>query len=169
MYNTVQGESTFFVMCIIVGVALAFLYDVIRISRRIVRVGIPVVNLEDIVFFITAAILMFYAAYTKNNGEIRWQGFLGGITGVSGYFLLLRNRVVDIGTKIAQWLIKAVIVVVKTVMWPICIFLRAIKKPIGVVIWYTSKKIMKIKRKKKSCENKVRMRIKTAILMARKK
>ena len=58
MYNTVQSETVFFLTSVLAGVAIAFLYDLVRISRRIVAVSDSLVNGEDILFFVASAIIL---------------------------------------------------------------------------------------------------------------
>lgn len=159
MYNSVSGDAVFFLTCIGVGILTAFLYDIIRISRRIVSVNTSVVCGEDILFFAIAAVILFYAAYIKNSGEIRWQGFLGGLLGVGGYAFLIRNRFVNWGTVIVKWLIKTALAFLKAVMLPICIIFRAVKKPISIVAWYTGKGLRQIKRVTKCQSTRIRMRV----------
>ena len=65
MYNTVSKEMIFFLTCIAAGFFCAFLYDLLRISRRIVRVNDFVINFEDILFLGAAAAILFYASYLK--------------------------------------------------------------------------------------------------------
>ena len=63
MYNSVSMETGFFFASLIAGVASAFLYDLLRISRRIVGPCDAVVNIEDILFLIVTTGLVFLATY----------------------------------------------------------------------------------------------------------
>lgn len=169
MYNTVRGDAVFFLTCIGVGILTAFLYDIIRISRRIVSVNASVVCGEDILFFAVSAVILFYAAYLKNSGEVRWQGFLGGLLGAGGYALLIRNRFVNLGTVIVKWLIKAVLALFKAVALPIRIVLRVLKKPISIVAWYTGRGLRRVKRVTKCQSTRAKMRLLAARAQLRKK
>lgn len=169
MYTSVKGDGAFFLACVLVGIIAAFLYDIIRISRRIVKANALVICGEDIVFLVVSALLLFYAAYVKNSGEIRWQGFIGGATGVLGYFLIFKNNVVNIGTAVVIWGIKAALWVLRVVMFPVRIVLRALKKPVAFVAWYTSRHISRAKRVAKCSVTRMKMRISAARAMAKKK
>lgn len=169
MYTTVSMEAAFFLTCMLAGIAAAFVYDILRISRRIVKAGTVAVNLEDILFFVAAALMLFYAAFLKNSGEIRWHGFLGGGTGVALYIFVVRNRVVDIGTALVKWTMKAFVTVVRICSFPLRILFKALKKPISVVAWYTGRSVRRAKRVVRQTRARVKVRAKNAVLVLRKK
>lgn len=169
MYNTVQNEAIFFLACIVSGALIAFLYDIVRISRRLISVSDPIVNAQDIVFFALAALVLFYTAFTKNSGEVRLQGFLGGAIGVFGYAFLVRNRFVNLGEAVLKWLIKFIIWLLSTVAFPLRIIFRALKKPVVVVAWYTGQALKRARRVAKCQGARAKMRVSAAISMNRKK
>ncbi len=169
MYSTVSGEAVFFLCCIAAGALAGFLYDIIRISRRIVTVGASVVTIEDILFFVVTALILFYVAYLKNSGEVRWQGFIGGALGVALYIFVVRNRIVDAGTAFIRWLMKVFVRVVRICLFPVRIVFKALKKPIAVVAWYTGKGLRRAKRLARQAKLKSRMRVKSAFMALRKK
>ncbi len=169
MYNTVQNDATFFLICILVGLLTAFLYDIIRISRRLVKVGTSAVTVQDIFFFAFFAVALFYAAYIKNSGEVRWQGFIGAIAGVCLYAALVRNRFVNLGTFLLKWLINSAFKFMRIILFPLTLLMRALRKPVEIVAWYTSKTLQKATRISKTHRAKAKMRLKAALLMARKK
>lgn len=133
------------------------------------RLGASAVVFEDILFFAAAALMLFCAAYLKNSGEIRWQGFLGISLGAALYAFVVRNRFVDIGTAAVRWFMKAFVAAVRIFLFPIRLVLRAFKKPIGVVAWYTGKSLRRAKRIVRRTRSKVKLRVKCAALLLRKK
>ena len=169
MYPTVSGEAVFFAACMGAGALSAFIYDVLRISRRIVNANTLAVNLEDILFFIAAALILFYTAYIKNSGEIRWQGFVGGGCGVLLYAVVARNRFVDCGTAMVLWLMKLFVAVVRMVFFPIRIILRVLKKPVSIVAWYTGRSLRRIKGIVRNGKTRAKNRLKSAFFVLRKK
>ncbi len=113
--------------------------------------------------------MLFYAAYLKNSGEVRWQGFIGGALGAGIYFVAVRNRVVDAGTAIVRWFMKAFVGAVRICLFPVRIIFKALKKPIAVVAWYTGKGLRRAKRLARQAKLKSRMRVKSAFMVLRKK
>lgn len=145
MYNSVPLEIQFFIACTIAGFVISFLYDLLRISRRIINVNDFVINAEDLLFFAAAAVILFYAAYRKNSGEIRWQWFIGGALGVSLYIVIVKNRFLNASIAIYSVLVKIVGAVIKILLFPIKLIFKIFKKPISVVAWYTGKGVKRIK------------------------
>ena len=169
IYSTVKGEFTFFFFSLLAGVFLAVLYDTIRISRRVVKVGTPVVLFEDILFFVLSAPLFFAVAYITNDGEVRLHGFFGAALGIAVYFLVVKNRFVNFGTAILLWLIKAVLKVFEWILFPIRLVLRVLKKPIDVVVWYTGKSFAGARRRAQTLKTRFKLRTKALFTMIGKK
>lgn len=169
MYTSPSGDIAFFAAAVLSGAVIAFLYDLIRISRRIVPTNTSVLGIEDIVFFGAAAVILFYAAYVKNHGEIRWQGFLGCGSGISAYAFLIRNRFVNLGTTFVKWLIKSALWLFRVVSFPIKIILRALKKPIDIIAWYTGSGLRRARQIAKCGRAKTRIRVKSALSMRKKR
>ena len=59
------------------GVILAFLYDLFRIKRRFVRTSAIFIHIEDLLFWLVAAIIVFLASYIISSGETRFYFFSG--------------------------------------------------------------------------------------------
>lgn len=89
-----SDENLFLVYAIYTGVYITFLYDLIRIARRVIRHNTFLVSLEDIVFWVYVSAKFFLLMYRYSNGLIRWYAVLGALAGmlvykkaVSGYFV----------------------------------------------------------------------------------
>lgn len=72
----------------LIGVCMVAVYDLIRIFRRIVPHGILWISLEDILFWLTAALVEFFMLYRENNGVIRAYIIGGSAVGALVYYLL---------------------------------------------------------------------------------
>ncbi len=169
MYNTVPAEIQFFLTCVFAGFVVAFLYDIFRISRRIVSVNDVVVNVEDLIFFSLAAIILFYAAYLRNSGEIRWQWFIGGAFGIGIYIFIIRNRFLNISMFLVSLFNKLFGIVIKIMFFPIKIIFRIFRKPISVVAWHTGRGFRKIRRVTQYGKTKIRVNMKSVYGMLRKR
>ncbi len=169
MHTDVSAEFVFFLASIAAGVAIAFLYDLLRISRRIIGPGDAIVTFEDILFMAAAAFILFYAAYLKNDGEIRWQSFIGGAIGIGIYIAIVRNRFVNLSTFVLKWLAKIMEKIVRFLLFPLRLVFLAFKKPICVIIWYAGRGFKRIRRYTSRKKCKFSLRAKNIRLMLRKK
>ena len=87
--TAMENENLFLIHSAIMGVYLAFLYDNIRIFRRIVPHNTLFVSLEDIVFWVYLAVEVFLLMYRESNGMLRWFSVMGALTGIFLYKKLL--------------------------------------------------------------------------------
>ncbi len=169
MYSTVWSETVFFFFSFASGICAAFLYDILRVSRRIKRPTDAVVNIEDILFMTLAGVLLFVAAYLRNSGEIRWQGFIGWGLGAVSYATIVKNKVLNAGTFLVKWTVEITRRVLKVLLFPIALIMKALRRPIHIVMWYTGQKIRRAKQVAKRNGDKARLRMKKAGIMLRKK
>ncbi len=169
MYNSVPMEAGFFIASLLAGVAVAFIYDLLRVSRRILGPGDGIVNLEDILFLAVAAVVMFTAAYIKNSGEVRWQGFIGFGGGAVLYAVLVKNRFLDVSTLIIKWLVNVAEKIIKILLFPVRLIFKIFKKPVNVVMWYTGRGVRRAKRLVRRSGDRLSVRLKNVGFMLRKK
>jgi len=123
------------------GVIIAFLYDMFRLKRRIVRTKTAMVHFEDIVFWIIAAIIFFLSSYVISNGETRAYYYVGSFLGGVLYFSVFSKPIL--------WLLTQLI---KMILWPI-VKLINILKPIIESLNRSILKFMKVIRNKAALES----------------
>lgn len=132
-------EWQFLIWSLLTGGILALLYDFLRISRRMIPTKDFVVNLEDILFCVLAAIVLFSAAFLKNEGKIRWHGFIGAIAGFAVYRLTMRNMFVDGSVFLMGWLFKILFFTIKIILFPIMLVYKILRRPFLFIGWYSRK------------------------------
>lgn len=169
MYTTVPMEAQFFLLCVLAGAVTAFIYDLLRISRRMVKVSDFAVNVQDLLFFAVAAVILFIAAYLKNSGEIRWQAFLGGAAGIALYIVAVRNRLLNLSTAIMRVTVKAVNVVMRVLLFPVRMIFKMLRKPFSIVIWYTGNGVRRMRGAVRRGKLHLRLNLRTVFEMLRKK
>lgn len=76
------------------GIMISFVYDVIRIVRRVFPHGKGMVALEDLVFWIFCTVWTFLFLYHVSNGECRWFSVLGAVLSIVFYEKLLGRHFV---------------------------------------------------------------------------
>ncbi len=80
-----ENENLILLHSAIMGVYMAFLYDNIRIFRRVVPHNTFFISLEDIAFWMYLAAEVFLMMYRESNGVLRWFAVLGATTGIFVY------------------------------------------------------------------------------------
>lgn len=71
------------------GIYITFVYDLLRIFRRVVRHGSFLLSLEDLAFWIYCGMEVFLLMYRESNGAMRWFSVLGAGAGIFAYKKLI--------------------------------------------------------------------------------
>ena len=79
------AENEFLFYAFLTGIYITFVYDILRIFRRVFPQGEVLVSLEDMVFWIYCASKVFLLMYYESNGTLRWFAVLGAIAGMFLY------------------------------------------------------------------------------------
>ena len=87
--TVMEKENLFLLHSAVMGVYLAFVYDNIRIFRRIIPHNTVFVSLEDIAFWGYLAVEVFLLMYYESNGMLRWFSVAGALAGIWVYNKLL--------------------------------------------------------------------------------
>ncbi len=85
MSPVIIKEVTLLWHAFLLGAAIAFGYDFLRIFRRCIRHGRFWVSLEDILFWMVCALVIFAMFYRENNGMFRWSVIPGAAAGLYLY------------------------------------------------------------------------------------
>lgn len=134
----------YFLWSAALGGGLALVYDMLRAFRRVARAGTAAVVLGDILWFLLAGAALFWLAYAKNGGRLRWQGILGTASGVGLYRLVLRDWVVWLlvrGIRLLNW---AAFWILRAALFPVRLVYKALKRPFLVVGWYSRQGVRRV-------------------------
>lgn len=143
---TVAEQVRVFLYAIAGGAAVAFLYDLLRIKRRAIKTSVIFVNIEDLVYWVVAAVLIFFTVYCSNNGEIRGYIFIGNIIGVALYLLLLSNIIIASSMAIINMIIKIFKLIWKIVSYPFKLVYKILAIPIGFIVRLVKKPVKSLGR-----------------------
>ena len=160
---------SFFTASIVIGIIISFLYDILRVSRRIIGPGDAIITVEDILFMGVAALLFFYAAYKKNHGEIRWQGVIGCGLGITAYIFIVRNRFLNLSIFLLRWTAKILQQVLRILLFPLILIFRVFRKPVNIIIWYTGQKIRRVRRHFRIKQRNTKQKLRKTLFLLRKK
>ncbi|MBQ2676343.1 MAG: spore cortex biosynthesis protein YabQ [Clostridia bacterium] len=138
--------ATFFIS-MIVGVGLCLLYDVFRIIRLANKPDTVSGFVQDISFFVMAALVTFFNILVRCSGEIRWFVLLGELLGAICCRLTLSRLIMAISKGIIRF-VKAVISLIdKLIFSPVKGALRWIKALFCRVFGFLLKKISNLIKK----------------------
>jgi len=151
MNDAIIGELYFFGVSILSGAVAAVIFDFFRALRKTGE-G-KKVALEDILFWLCEAILIFYVLYKFNSGGVRFYFFIGIAAGLVIYFFTASKYVVKI--------FSALLYVIKIVMVKIFVFFQRffalISRPIVFFLKKTGNIFKKIHSKSKKIKKQLKM------------
>lgn len=79
------NENVFLLYALLMGIFITFVYDLLRIVRRVIPHGNFCISLEDILFWIYCAAKVFLLMYHESDGTLRWFAILGAMVGMLLY------------------------------------------------------------------------------------
>lgn len=133
MPETTGSQAIIFVYSIAGGALAAFLYDLFRIKRRIIKTGMLATSIEDFVYWMLVSIIMLATVYYGNEGEIRGYIILGAAMGAILYFVALSHMVIDSSVFIANIIKQIILFIYKVVSFPINVLIKAIRIPLNAI------------------------------------
>ncbi|MBQ7775170.1 MAG: spore cortex biosynthesis protein YabQ [Lachnospiraceae bacterium] len=84
---------------------ITFVYDWLRIVRRVIPHKQFVVSLEDFFFWVFCAIYVFLWMYRFSNGSMRWFAVAGALFGMYLYKKLLSGFLVTYVSKLLKYIL----------------------------------------------------------------
>ncbi len=106
MNPAITIELQFFLISILWGGVLLLAYDMLRILRRLVKHGVFLIAVEDMIFWLAASLFIFTMIYRINNGIIRGFSIIGMLLGIILYHFSVSDVLVKSVTKLIQTLLS---------------------------------------------------------------
>lgn len=78
-------ENVFLLHAFASGVLITFIYDILRIWRRVAPHKGLLVSLEDLAFWLFCAFYIFQLMHQESNGSLRWFAVMGALAGMLLY------------------------------------------------------------------------------------
>lgn len=118
--ESIVKEFQFFLLSFFYGIGIFFIYDCIRIIRRIIKHFKWLVGLEDIAFWVFIGVIVFELMYKENSGIIRGFVIVGMITGMVFYLYLISKHLVNGTTKLIKKIISFFKKIIGFLLKPFC-------------------------------------------------
>ena len=80
-----ENENIFLFYAFLMGIYITFVYDFLRILRRVIPHKKLWIALEDSGFWVYCAVKVFLLMYRESNGNLRWFAVLGALAGILLY------------------------------------------------------------------------------------
>lgn len=123
-----NNQAYLFVMFIINGILIGFLFDIFRILRKSFKTNDIITYIEDVTFWILTGILTLYFIFKYNNGEIRLYIFLGIIFGIAIYILTLSKHIIKFSVTVINFIKGIIIKIIKIIIYPLKLVVNILKK-----------------------------------------
>lgn len=88
------NENIFLLYALQMGIFITFLYDNLRVLRRVISHNLFWISVEDMLFWFYCASRVFLMMYHESNGTLRWFAVLGALTGMMLYMKLVSRHYV---------------------------------------------------------------------------
>lgn len=92
----------------ITGIVIGILFDCFRILRKSFKTADFITYIQDILFWILAGIIVLFAIFKFNHGEIRSYVFLGISLGILIYMITISKFVIKYSVFVVMWVKKVV-------------------------------------------------------------
>ena len=134
-------------LCIVFlnGILSGFLYDILRAKRKVFKVSKTGIIIEDILFCVICGGISLYFTFHFNSGEIRAGAFFCIGLGFMLYYLIIRNKALNVLVKAILIIKKLIRFLLKTVLFPVKIIVRLFRKPACVIVWYAGGKYKRLR------------------------
>ncbi len=100
------SENVFLIYAVLMGILITFIYDWLRILRRLIPHNNFGVSVEDLIFWVFCAIEVFLLMNNESNGTLRWFAVLGALTGMIAYKKIISAFLVKYVTLILQTIFR---------------------------------------------------------------
>lgn len=85
MSSLIAQEGWFWLHSVMLGIGITFVYDGLRIWRRVFEHSMFWISAEDLLYWAFVACSFFYLLYMENNGAFRWFSVFGAAVGMLLY------------------------------------------------------------------------------------
>lgn len=129
MNKAITVELQFFLISILAGAFILFVYDGLRIIRRLIKHNVYWVAVQDLIFWVVASVFIFSMIYKENNGIIRGFCIMGMAIGMTLYHYIF-----------SDWLVEIITKLIRLVLSPITAALRWVKG----LLFFVHRKLTKL-------------------------
>ena len=124
----VTNQAYLFLIFVINGLLIGFIFDVFRILRISFKTKDFVTYIQDIIFWLITGTIVLYSIFVFNNGEIRFYMFLGIGIGVILYIILFSKYIIKFTVQLIKILKNTIHKFLNIIFIPITFIKKLLKK-----------------------------------------
>lgn len=83
--ESIYHELRFLLYSFLLGIIITFVYDNIRVCRRVIRHNTFFISMEDLFFWVLVSLSIFLLQHRENAGVFRWFSVVGAFLGMLIY------------------------------------------------------------------------------------
>lgn len=102
-------DNIFLLHAFLLGIGVTFVYDGIRIFRRVIYHNLFFISLEDFIYWTILIIKVFLLMQKESNGELRWFAIAGAFVGMLLYRKTISPYYVFYVSKFLRMIVKTII------------------------------------------------------------
>ena len=145
MNKAITVELQFFLISILWGAILLAVYDCLRILRRLVKHSVFFVALEDMIFWVVAAVFIFFMIYRENDGIIRGFSVMGMGIGMVLYHFILSELLVKVVTGFIRLMLRPFVMILKQIRRMVRFVHSSLKKQVNFLLSGLKRKTKSVK------------------------
>lgn len=123
-----MAEADFILHAFYMGIFITFVYDILRVLRKVIPHPDFLVSLEDMGFWIYCAIKVFLMMYHESNGTLRWFAIGGALTGMFLYLKWVSPLWMKYMSLLLGKIMEILFRILKLILRPMYRLLRRLKK-----------------------------------------
>lgn len=124
--ETILKEADILLKAFVTGATLMLVYDLLRIARKLIPHGIFLISLEDLLFWMSSAVVIFAMLFREDDGYLRAFSIGGVVLGMALY-----------GLTLSRYVVRGAVFVLEKILYLllrpfVCLF-RLLRRPAGAI------------------------------------
>jgi len=135
MILSMSGQAWLFLGTVAAGFVIGFVYDIFRIARKTANHKTWLVQLEDVLYWTIASVIMFYFMLRQNYGEVRFFAIVGAAIGMLLYFNSLSSVIIKVSVTVINFVKNVIFAIIRIILVPIRILIQLFKILAKPCLW----------------------------------
>ena len=146
MILSISEQALLFLTAVLMGAVSGFIYDWIRVFRKIISHKNFIIQIEDIIYWILVSVGVFFIMLEENYGAIRAFSVLGVLIGMILYFMIISGFFISVSMAVIGFIKKLFLLIVNIIMTPFLLLIKILSYPFNILKKILSRIFLKPKK-----------------------